>query len=171
MLFLCRFQDCLCVCGSWTRPCLHLEDESGESELGAHWAGSYLSTLVGDSRSWSSWDLKRKSQTKCFFFYIFFHRSNCCSHQHIERSEVAQLCPTLCDPMYCSLPGFSVHGIFQARVLEWVAISFSRGSSWPRDRTQVSCIAGRCFTLWATREAITLIFHSDFKKWLCLGTS
>ena len=67
-------------------------------------------------------------------------------------SEVAQSCPTLCDPMDCSLPGFSVHGIFQARVLERVAISFSRGSSWPRDRPQVSCIAGRCFTLWATRE-------------------
>ena len=52
--------------------------------------------------------------------------------------------------MDCSLPGSSIHGIFQARVLEWVAISFSRGSSRPRDRTQVSCIAGRCFTLWAT---------------------
>ena len=68
-------------------------------------------------------------------------------------SEVAQLCPTLCDPTDCSLPGFSVHGIFQARVLEWVAISFSRGSSQPRDGTQVSRIGGRCFTHWATREA------------------
>ena len=68
-------------------------------------------------------------------------------------SEVAQLCLTLCDPMDCSLPGSSVHGIFQARILEWVAISFSRGSSWPRDRTQVSCIVGRRFTIWATREA------------------
>ena len=57
------------------------------------------------------------------------------------------------DPMDCSLLGFSVHGIFQARVLEWVAISFSRGSSWPRDWTQVFCIAGRRFNLWATREA------------------
>ena len=47
----------------------------------------------------------------------------------------------------------SIYGIFQARILEWVAISFSRGSSWPRDQTQVSHIAGRCFTLWATREA------------------
>ena len=46
-----------------------------------------------------------------------------------EVSEVAQSCPTLCDPMDCSLPGFSIHGIFQARVLKWVAISFSRGSS------------------------------------------
>ena len=57
--------------------------------------------------------------------------------------EVTQLCPTLCDPMDCSLQGYSVHWIFQTRVLEWVAISFSRGSSRPRDQTQVSCIAGR----------------------------
>ena len=68
-----------------------------------------------------------------------------------KESEVAQ--STLCNPMDCSLPGFSVHGIFQARVLEWGAIFFSRGSSWSRDQIQVSCIAGRRFTLWATREA------------------
>ena len=68
-------------------------------------------------------------------------------------TEVAQSCPTLCDPMDCSPPGSSVHGIFQAWILEWVAVSFSRGSSWPRDRTWVFCIVGRCFTVWATREA------------------
>ena len=62
-------------------------------------------------------------------------------------------CLTLCNPMGRSLPGFSVHGILQARILEWVAISSSRGSSWPRDRTWVSHIAGRLFTIWATREA------------------
>ena len=66
--------------------------------------------------------------------------------------KVTQSCLTLCDPMECSLPGSSIHGILQARVLEWVAISFSRGSSRPRDQTRVSCIAGRCFTIWATRE-------------------
>ena len=112
--------------------------------------------------------------------------------------EVAQLCPTLSDPMDCSLPGSSVRGIFQAkvlelgaiafstiwgwshankelwntgftvktvahqsplsmgilqaRILEWVAVPFSRGSSWPNDQTRVSCIAGRFFTIWATRE-------------------
>ena len=70
-----------------------------------------------------------------------------------SESEVTQSCPTLCDPMACSLPGSSVHRIFQARVLEWVAISFSRGSSWPRDRSRISHIAGRRFTVWATREA------------------
>ena len=65
-----------------------------------------------------------------------------------ELSEVvAQSRPTLCNPMDCSPPGSSVHGILQARILEWVAVSFSRGSSQPRDRTQVSCIAGRCFNL------------------------
>ena len=62
-------------------------------------------------------------------------------------SEVTQLCPTLCDPVDSSPPGSSVHGILQARILEWVAISFSRGSSQPRDQTQVSRIAGRCFIL------------------------
>ena len=68
-------------------------------------------------------------------------------------SEVAQSCPTLCDPMDCSPEGSSVHGVLQARILEWVAISFSRGSSRPRDWTQVACIAGRRFNLWTTREA------------------
>ena len=74
-------------------------------------------------------------------------------HMCLQLSEVAQSCPTLCNPMDCSLPGFSVHGLFQARILEWVAISFSRGSSWPRNRTRVSRIAGRRFILWTTREA------------------
>ena len=58
----------------------------------------------------------------------------------------AQSCLTLCDPIDCSLPSSSVRGILQARILEWIAISFSRVSSQPRNRTQVSCIAGRCFT-------------------------
>ena len=70
-----------------------------------------------------------------------------------SESEVAQSCLTLCDPLDYSLQGFSVHGILQARILEWVTISFSRGSSQPRDRTQVSCFVGRHFNLWATREA------------------
>ena len=66
-------------------------------------------------------------------------------------SEVAQPCPTLCDPMDCSLPGSSVHGIFQARILEWVAVSFSRGSSQPRDQTHasyVSCTGRQVLYYW-----------------------
>ena len=58
----------------------------------------------------------------------------------------AQSCPALCDPMNCSPPGSPVHAISQARILEWVAIFFSRGSPWPRDWTHVSCIAGWYFT-------------------------
>ena len=67
----------------------------------------------------------------------------------------AQLCPTLCDPMDCSPSGSSVHGIFQARILHWLAISFSRGSSWPRDQTHVSgifCISRQILYHCATRE-------------------
>ena len=65
---------------------------------------------------------------------------------------VAQLCPTLCNPMDWA-PGISVHRILQARILEWVVILFSRGYSQTRDWTQVSCAAGRLLTIWATREA------------------
>ena len=69
-----------------------------------------------------------------------------------SESEVTQSCPTLWDPVDCNLPGSSIHGIFQAKVLEWVAISFHRRASRPRDWTWVSRIVGRCFTIWATRE-------------------
>ena len=83
---------------------------------------------------------------------------------------VAQLCLTLCDPMNCNAPSCSVHGIIQARTLEWVDIPFSRRSSWPRDWTQVSCIVGGFFTIWATREAqLCLIFlkiPKHLSKWL-----
>ena len=67
---------------------------------------------------------------------------------------VAQSCLTLCDPMDCSPPGSSVCGILQARILEWVAMSSSRGSPQPKDQTQVPCIAGGFFAVWATREAL-----------------
>ena len=77
-------------------------------------------------------------------------------HQLPEFTEthvhwVTQLCPTLCNPMDCSPLGSPVHGILQARILEWVAIPFSRGSPQPRDQTGVSQIVGRFFTIWATK--------------------
>ena len=78
---------------------------------------------------------------------------------------VAQLCPTLCDPM-----DYTVHGILQARMLEWVAFPFARGSSQPRDRTQVSLIAGRFFTSWATKgsprilEWVAYPFSSGYSR-------
>ena len=81
-----------------------------------------------------------------------------------------QLCPILCDPMDCSPPGSSVHGILQARILEQIAIPFSRESSLPMDWTWVSYIASRFFTIWGTREALwykrkvkfsLVMFHID----------
>ena len=81
----------------------------------------------------------------CFPFGLSFRKACVCQW----------LSPVwLCDPLNCRSPGSSVYGILQARLLEWVAIPFSRGSPQPRDRTWVSCIAGRFFTIWATREAL-----------------
>ena len=67
---------------------------------------------------------------------------------------VTQSCPTLCDPMDCSSLGSAVHTVLQARILEWIAIPLSRGSSQPRYRTPVSSFASKFFTLWATREVL-----------------
>ena len=74
---------------------------------------------------------------------------------------VAQFCTTLWDFMNHSSPGTSVHETLQARILEWVAIPFFRESSQPRDWTQVSCIAGRFFTVWVTREAHDVLIVSS----------
>ena len=79
---------------------------------------------------------------------------------------VAQLCLTPCNFTDSSPPGSSVYGILQVRILQWVAILFSRGSSQPRDWTWVSWIAGGFFTIWATREALTVTW--PFTKWLSL---
>ena len=81
---------------------------------------------------------------------------------------VTQLFLTLCNPVDCSPPGFSVHGILQARILEWIAISSSRGSSWPRDEIRVSCTANGFFTTWTTREApmqVKFILVTNFLKY------
>ena len=63
-----------------------------------------------------------------------------------------QMCPNVCDSMGCSLPGFTVHGIFQARIPDWAVITYSRGSFQSRDQTCISCIAGRLFTTDTIRE-------------------
>ena len=87
------------------------------------------------------------------------HSCNSLEHKELDMTEqfslgqkvkvkVAQLCPTLCDLM-----DYTAHGILQARILEWIAVPFSRASSQPRDRTQVSCFVGGFFTSWATKEA------------------
>ena len=89
----------------------------------------HLRVLNGLACGWSgTWEFK------------YSHLGNLCC------CLLTKLCPTLCDPIDCSPPGSSVHGISQARILEWVAISFSRGSSQCKDRTCISWSAGRFFT-------------------------
>ena len=82
----------------------------------------------------------------------------------MQEDVSAQSCPTLCDATYCSLPGTSVHGIFQARTLQWIAILFSRGSSWARNWNQGSCIAVRFFTIWVTRNSSKIDESRDLKR-------
>ena len=86
-----------------------------------------------------------------------------------SESEVTQSCPSLCDPIDCRLAGSSVYWIFQAIVLEWIAISFSRGSSQPRAWTRVSHIVDRRFTIWATRGVLDNKKGWAPKNW-CFGT-
>ena len=100
-----------------------------------HWATSKALTQV----------ILYKYKYICIYIYTHIHM------------EVAQSCPTLGDPMNCSLPGSSIHGIFQARILESVAIAFSKRSSRPREWTQVSRVVGRRFTVWAAREMYSIV--------------
>ena len=106
--------------------------------------------------AWLLWNI-------CIFFLFFslsyWYRSIPISiYMQYEREvKVSRPCPTLCDPK-----DYTVHGILQARILEWVTVPFSRGSSQPRDETLVSCVAGRFFTSWATREALYAIYISIY---------
>ena len=93
-------------------------------------------------------------------YILYTHVSSYILYMHVK-VLVVQSCLTLCDPMGCSLPNSSVHGILQARILEWIAISSSRGSSRPRDQSWVYHIAGRFFIVWATREAHICYMHHN----------
>ena len=100
---------------------------------------------------WKLWHLRLCFGFSCYpVFSYLIHVTVCVC------VLVAQSCLTLWDPLDCSPPGSSVHGMLQARTLEWVAMPFSRGSSRPRDRTRVSRIAGGFFTLWAAWEALRI---------------
>ena len=108
---------------------------------GAWWAAVYE---VAQSRTWLKWlSSSRAAWCPCLCTLIY---------SLLLKVLVAQSCPTLCDPINCSPSASSIHGILQPRILEWVAISSSRGSSQPRDWTLVSCIASRFFIVWATRD-------------------
>ena len=89
------------------------------------------------------------SANSSFYIWIFSF-AKMFAYMH---SKSFQSCLIFCDPTDCSPQSFSVSGILQARILEWVAVSFSSRSSWSRDRTCISCVSGGCFAFWATREA------------------
>ena len=116
---------------------------------------SYLSICTLTNSSWS-------------FVPMLLKQRACFLDSSAGKKKVAQFCPS--DPMDCSPPGSSVHGISQARILEWVAISFSRGFSWPRNQTEVPCTAGRLFfTSWAIKEASLCLSSIVAKLQLLLG--
>ena len=158
-----------------------MSDESGNSKIISP-DENFIRLYNAESRS----SLHPKQKT---FYWSIVHLQCCVSLRYTAKwftyryilfqiifhyrllSEVAQSCPTLCDPMDCSLPCSSIHGIFQARVLEWVAIAFSRGSSRPRDRTPVSLIVGRRFTVWASREALYRLLQDVECSSLCHSRS
>ena len=104
------------------------------------------------SHSWVCWKVSL-NQENCFQPTFTHDQQAQTQHCPAKKLKVTQSSPTLCNPMDYSPPGSSAHGICQARILEWIATPFSRGSSQPRDRTQVSHVAGGFFTTWATREA------------------
>ena len=94
--------------------------------------------------------------------YYYYNYSYCYC---VLYAKSLQSCPTLCDTMDCNLPGSSIYGILQARLLEWVAMTFSRGSSQPRDQTWVSCgscIGRQILFHWTTREALLLLWATIY---------
>ena len=140
---------------SFSRGSSQPRDHENEREEWKCWLKLIIKkTKIMASSPICSWQIYReKVETRAYFIFSGFKITMDSNYSHeIKRhllfgrkamtilseseNEVAQLCLTLCDPMDCSLPGSSVHRIFQARVLEWAAISFSRGSSQPRDRTR-----------------------------------
>ena len=113
-------------------------------------SGNFQDVKLGGSILSNSKNCSEEGRGRARIWYIGVLQQRAGS-LNIE-SEVAQSCLTLCDPIDYSLPISSVHGILQARILKWVAIPFSRGSSWPRDWSRVYCIARRFFIVWVTRK-------------------
>ena len=140
-----KWVQCACYKGAWVQENMSLN--------------SFASPI---SYSSSPWVLTKHTDSA--------NRGNdlCVPHLTCGEALVSQSCPSLWDPRHCSPPGSSVHGILQARILEWVGIQFSRGSSRPRDWTLVSCvfcIAGGFFTIWATREAVYAYLYKSYVKY------
>ena len=165
----------VCVCAQSLQSCPTLCDPMASSPPGFFVHGILLArklewVAISSFRGYS-WLRDRicVSYVSCIGWQVFFlsltlpgkpytHIYMCIHIYVCVHAKLLQSCPTLCDPMDYSAPGSSVHGILQARILEWVAMSFSRGSSWPGDQTRVSSIAGSFFIVWTTREAHIYVY-------------
>ena len=165
ILCVCVFK-CVCLCIKWLQSCSTLSDPVGCSLPGSSVHGILQARILEWAAVSFSRDLfnpgnKPRSPTfpaDCLLVELLRNLPEHPKISILQFSSVAQPCPTLCDPVDWSLPGSSVHEILQARILEWVAISFSRGSCYPCDRTQVSWIVDRFFTFWDTREIHIYIY-------------
>ena len=124
-------------------------DRERKQERGVHKRGNKKQWLSQEKQVAKGQDQQKNDYSLyTFLYFLYFIPCKCISYS-VCVCVYTQSCLTLCDPVDCSLPGSSVHGIFQARILEWVAISYSRGSSQARDQTPVcyvSCIARGFFT-------------------------
>ena len=137
-----------------SRPFFSLLPDFSWQTLGPAWnAGRGFSELLTASCRGRQ-ETKKGPQGQVPFVVVELKKWVLISYQmKYATYSVAQLCPTVCNPMDCSPPASSVYGIFQARILEWVAISSSRGSAWPRDWTSVSYTGRWILYHWATWEA------------------
>ena len=145
----CGDKDAFCPPGIGRRFSSLFQGETGRSEYFLYHSVLYFSSNFNS----------RSSVRHCGIFW-----SGLLWSQVKMKVNVAQSCPTLCDPM-----DYTVHGILQARILQWVAVPSSRVSSQPRDRTQVSCNAGGFFTIWATRETPLIPVRSNGFVCVCVG--
>ena len=154
-LIWCKWVTTQSTIARWAQntPRVVYEMVEPQATVSGHFLLDFLSYYTEETQGLRQYFVLNKCQGLKIIWYLF-HCLLTVPWLLESESEVAQSCPILCDPMDCSLPGSSLHGILQARILEWVAISFSRGSSQLRYQTQVSCIAGRRFNLWATGEAL-----------------
>ena len=140
------------LAGACPLTCIQISQEAGQVFWYSHLFKNFPQFAV--IHTVKSFSIVNEAEIDVFLVFSFFFSDPtnvdnliCGSSAFSAAAAVAQSYPTLSNPMDCSLPGSSLHGILQARVLEWVAIYFSRGSSQPRDRTWVSLIPGRCFNL------------------------
>ena len=141
---------------------LILQDETTiESQLEVRVTNAWAAQQQSQKKQWERWVVPVKNTIHCSDFFIRVEKI----HPSVSGTLpflFTQSCPALCNTMDCSPPGSCVHEISKARILEWVAISSSRATSWPRDWTCISCISRWVLYHWATKEALKKLKVGSF---------